>query len=105
MIGLLELLIGIAIGFGISDVLDDTKPVYPNDSTKVSAEYYIIYQDRYFGRGLGYSWYNDLWWNQHTINYKYHIDEFKVRFDDKEKWRRGLFLMQRDIINDDLILL
>ena len=63
MIGLLELLIGIAIGLGISDALDDAKPIIPNDSTKVSAEYYIIYQDRYFGRGLGYSWYNDYWCN------------------------------------------
>ena len=89
MIGLLELLIGIAIGLGISDALDDAKPIIPNDSTKVSAEYYIIYQDRYFGRGLGYSWYNDLWWNQHTINYRYHIDVPKRRYYGISKGKKS----------------
>ncbi len=69
MIGLLELLVGIVLGIGISDALDSAKPIYPNDSTKVSTEYYIIYQDRYFGRRYGYSLFNDYWW--HTPN-NYH---------------------------------
>ena len=89
MIGLLELLIGIAIGLGISDALDDAKPIIPNDSTKVSAEYYIIYQDRYFGRGLGYSWYNDYWWNKSTTNYRYHIDVPKRRYYGISKGKKS----------------
>jgi hypothetical protein len=72
MVGLLELLVGIVLGIGISDALDSAKPIYPNDSTKVSTEYYIIYQDRYFGKRYGYSLFNDYWW--HTpkhYNYYY----------------------------------
>ena len=37
--------------------------------------------------------------------YTYLIDEFEVVLNDTKKWRRGPFLMQRDIINGDLILL
>ena len=71
MIGLLEILVGIFIGIGISDALDDAKPVFPNDSTKVSPAYYIIYQDYNFGRGYSWHRYPSWWYQSTTLNYHY----------------------------------
>ena len=82
--GILELIAGLIIGISIGSF--DREPVYPNDSTRVSQEYYNVYYDVHFR-----SAYHDPSWNYgYYYPYTaYYVDTPKYIYVKPKKKRSG----------------
>ena len=82
--GILELIAGLIIGISIGSL--DREPVYPNDSTRVSQEYYNIY----YGVNLRPTYYDPFWsagyYYPHTT---YYVDTPRYVYVKPKKKRSG----------------
>jgi hypothetical protein len=89
--GFLELIAGLIIGISIGSL--DREPVLPNDSTRVSQEYYNVYYDVHFRGSYSNPYWNVGYYYPHTT---YYVDTPRYVYVKPKKKRSGEYRRDRN---------
>ena len=89
--GFLELIAGLIIGISIGSL--DREPILPNDSTRVSQEYYNVYYDVHFRGSYSNPYWNVGYYYPHTT---YYVDTPRYVYVKPKKKRSGEYRRDRN---------